>query len=144
MTKIYTWKDSIRFRDCDSLGHVNNAVYHSYLENCRTHWLDDCLGLKIFESGDRIPIILAHTSIDYLGQLRLATELRITCALTKVGRKSFQHHYLIFGDDNICAKASAVLVWYNFDEQQSIQIPEEERKIMLTLLNKDENAGNHE
>ena len=25
----------VRFRDCDSQGHVNNAVFFTYLEQCR-------------------------------------------------------------------------------------------------------------
>ena len=29
----------VRFRDCDSMGHVNNAVYLTYLEQARfAHW----------------------------------------------------------------------------------------------------------
>jgi acyl-CoA thioester hydrolase len=29
----------VRFRDCDPMGHVNNAVYLTYLEQARfAHW----------------------------------------------------------------------------------------------------------
>ena len=28
----------VRFRDCDPLGHVNNAVYLTYLEAARFAW----------------------------------------------------------------------------------------------------------
>ena len=35
MKTIFSHPIEVRFRDCDSLGHVNNAVYFSYLEQAR-------------------------------------------------------------------------------------------------------------
>jgi acyl-CoA thioesterase FadM len=35
---------SIRFLDTDGLGHVNNAVYFTYLEELLLHWLGPVLG----------------------------------------------------------------------------------------------------
>ena len=35
----YRHRLSVRFRDCDAMGHVNHAVYFTYLEQCRlTFW----------------------------------------------------------------------------------------------------------
>ena len=36
----------VRFRDCDPMGHVNNAVYLSYLESARFAWCVGPLGLR--------------------------------------------------------------------------------------------------
>ena len=39
MAHIYFHRLDVRFRDCDPLGHVNNAVYLTYLEQARfAHW----------------------------------------------------------------------------------------------------------
>ena len=31
----FTHPVEVRFRDCDAMGHVNNAVYFTYFEQCR-------------------------------------------------------------------------------------------------------------
>ena len=37
--RIFTHRLEVRFRDCDPMGHVNNAVYLTYLEQARfAHW----------------------------------------------------------------------------------------------------------
>ena len=39
MTRLISHRLMVRFRDCDPLGHVNNAVYLTYLEQARfTLW----------------------------------------------------------------------------------------------------------
>jgi acyl-CoA thioester hydrolase len=40
----------IRWRDVDAYRHVNNAVYATYLEECRDEWLERALGA----AGDSI------------------------------------------------------------------------------------------
>ena len=51
----------VRFRDCDSMGHVNHAVYFTYLEQCRlTFWRQ--------LTGDGSPhtrVIVARAECDY-------------------------------------------------------------------------------
>jgi Thioesterase-like superfamily len=39
LTPIFIHRLEVRFRDCDPMGHVNNAVYLTYLEQARfSHW----------------------------------------------------------------------------------------------------------
>ena len=40
----YEMRIEIRWRDVDALRHVNNAVYATYLEECRDGWLERALG----------------------------------------------------------------------------------------------------
>ena len=119
----YIWQESVRFRDCDGLGHVNNAVYHTFVESCRTHWLDELCDIGVFTAGKSIPIILAHTSMDYLQQMTLAARPKIIAQFTKIGTKSFTHKYEIVDGDRLCARATAVLVWFDFQLQKSVEIP---------------------
>ena len=46
----------IRWRDCDAYGHVNNAVYATYLEECRDEWAELVLGAD----GDLWGFVLAR------------------------------------------------------------------------------------
>ena len=41
---IHEKRIEIRWRDCDAYRHVNNAVYATYLEECRDEWLVAALG----------------------------------------------------------------------------------------------------
>ena len=34
----FSTRERVRFRDCDSMGHVNNAVFSTYLEEARIEW----------------------------------------------------------------------------------------------------------
>ena len=36
---MYEHQERIRWRDVDTYGHVNNAVYLNYLEECRDRWV---------------------------------------------------------------------------------------------------------
>ncbi len=132
--KRYRYDLQVRFRDTDGLGHINNAVYHSYIEACRTHWLDDALGLGIFTLGQRIPIILARTEMDFLRQAHLHDRLYVESFLSHVGEKSFHQRYEIKSQTQTIAVAKAVLVWFDFDKSSSVSIPPDKRVLMQEYL----------
>ncbi len=135
--KVYNYKIQVRFRDCDSLGHINNAVYHSYVETCRTHWLDDALGTGIFSQAEKIPFILARTEIDYLSQGHLNHDIVVASWLSHIGQKSFHQVYEIKHNAKVLARAKAILVWFDFEKQLSIEIPETKRSLMKEYLLKE-------
>ncbi len=43
----YASKIEVQFRDCDPLGHVNNAVYVTYFEIARVAYCRDALGFTL-------------------------------------------------------------------------------------------------
>ena len=52
MTPIFTHQLEVRFRDCDAMGRVNNAVYLTYLEESRfAHWRAIGLAGKTLDSA---------------------------------------------------------------------------------------------
>ena len=55
-------RERVRFRDCDSLGHVNNAVYLTYLEEAR-------VDLRNEFGFDWTQMILARCEIDFRDQV---------------------------------------------------------------------------
>jgi acyl-CoA thioester hydrolase len=133
----YRYDIQVRFCDIDGLGHINNAVYHSYVEMCRTSWLDEALGYKVFSQGERVPIILARTEMDYLKQGFLHDRLHVDSYIVHIGQKSFHQAYEVSNGRDVIARAKAVLVWFDFDQQQSIPIPEQQRQRMQSFLLKE-------
>jgi acyl-CoA thioester hydrolase len=98
----------IRWRDVDAAGHVNNAVYLTYLEEARIEWLRCVLGSE----GDQWDFVLAHVSIDYLREIRQSDEIvLVCCGLARIGRSSIETHEKILAAEGWeAARAMAVLV----------------------------------
>ena len=70
-------RERVRFRDCDALGHVNNAVYSTYLEEAR---MDILGGLREF--------ILARVEIDFRAELRAGEEIEVGTCVGRLGTKT--------------------------------------------------------
>lgn len=76
----------IRWRDLDSLGHVNQAVYQTYGEEIVDAWFRDVLGLPEGEVWDYVVVRLAT---DYRSELRLADKQVVgTARLVRLGTSS--------------------------------------------------------
>jgi acyl-CoA thioester hydrolase len=126
MEPIYTHRLEVRFRDCDPLGHANNAVYLTYLEQARfSHWRD----LWGFGSpelpADAPGVILARAEIDYRAQVRSGDVLEVRIGLAAIGRTSFTYEYeIVDGSDRIVAVAKTVQVMYDYRESKAVPIPD--------------------
>ena len=132
--KTYTYKVEPRFRDTDCLGHINNAVYLTYVESCRTHFCDEVLGFSVFSAGSSIPIILARAEIDFLAQGYLHHKIQVDAQTVHIGTKSFTQEYVIRSEDLVLAKSKAVLVWYDFVADKSIAIPDETKALLKEFM----------
>ena len=63
-------RETVRFRDVDSLGHVNNAVFLTYLEEARIAYL-------LPFGAEAANMILARVEIDFRAPLRMGDEIEI-------------------------------------------------------------------
>ena len=98
----------IRWSDVDAYMHVNNAVYATYLEECRDEWVDRALG----ELGDAWDFVLARVAIDFRRELRLEDEeVVVCCTLDRIGNSSVTlSEEIRTRDGELSAEAEAVLV----------------------------------
>ena len=107
-------RERVRFRDCDALGHVNNAVYSTYLEEAR---MDVLGGLHEF--------ILARVEIDFRAELRAGEEIEVGTRVARLGTKSFElEHEIRAGGNRIVAEAKSVLVAYDYALGESVPLSE--------------------
>ena len=115
-----------RFRDTDAMGHINNAVYVTYLEVARQEYWR---AFRNDEDYRVVPFILAHVDIDFVSEalMRETLELRIRCS--SIGTKSFGFEYEIceheFG--RLVVRAKSVQVFYDYAAKQSVPCPPEMR-----------------
>lgn len=118
----------VRFRDCDPLGHVNNAVYLTYLEQAR-------FALWTAQQFLRHPaprgcgFIMARAEVDFRAQARYGDELEVQLSLATIGRTSFTYSYDIVrtGDGRVVASAKTVQVWFDYDADRPAPIADEMR-----------------
>jgi acyl-CoA thioester hydrolase len=113
----YVHRERVRFRDCDAMGHVNNAVYSTYLEEARIGVLG---GLGDF--------ILARVEIDFRSELRSGEEVEVWSRCSRVGAKSFDLEHEIRADGRVVAEAKSVLVSYDYGTSSSVPVPDELRR----------------
>jgi acyl-CoA thioester hydrolase len=120
----------VRFRDCDPLGHVNNAVYLTYLEQARFNlWREqlDYIATSASAGGARgLGFILARVECDFTAQARYGDELEIRLSLAGLGRSSFTYAYEIVevASGRRVALAKTVIVRFDYDRQVSVPLDE--------------------
>ena len=121
----------VRFSDCDPLGHVNNAVYLTYLEQARIvlwrHQLCMQLG-RAAEGGQRGErFILARVEIDFRSQAFDGDELEVRLSLAGFGRSTATYEYEIVDvpTDRLVVSAKTIQVWFDYDAGRSVAITDE-------------------
>lgn len=105
---VHTKTIEIRWRDLDAYRHVNNAVYATYLEECRDEWLELALG----DEGTLWDYVLARVAIDFRQELRQEDDtVVVSCRLERIGTSSLTTREEVRRrDGTVSAKAEAVLV----------------------------------
>jgi acyl-CoA thioester hydrolase len=102
----FVQRETVRFNDCDPLGHANNALYSTYIEQARLGLLED------FDS-----CILARVEIDFRSQLRAGDRIEIHTRCRKIGSTSFELEHEIHSQERLVAQALSVLVGYDYSRQ---------------------------
>ena len=126
---------TIRWRDMDPYGHVNNAVYLNYLEECRDAWVHEVLG----SMTDTWDFVLAHVEIDFRSELRQEDgEVLIRCRLDSYGRSSVRtRERILKADGTVAAEASSVLVPRDPKTGRSRPLTDQERAALADERNID-------
>ncbi len=115
----------VRFRDLDAVGHVNNAVYLTYLESARIEWWLKVSGRSLADMG----MILARAEIDYRSPLSYGESLEVGVRCASLGRSSFVLEFRVEerSSGRLVAEARKVLVHYDYAAGRSLPIPPELR-----------------
>ncbi len=116
---------TLRYADTDRQGHVNNAVFATFLESGRT---------AIFFGADK-PIapagasfVLARLALDFLAEVHWPGEVVVGTTVLRLGNSSVTFGQGIFFQDKCAAKAETVIVLIDEATRKSRPLPEESRK----------------
>jgi acyl-CoA thioester hydrolase len=127
---VHEKRVEIRWRDVDAFGHVNNAVYATYLEECRDEWLDEALG-----HGEAAwDYVIARVVIDFRRELRLEDdEVLVRCSLERIGTSSVTTKEEILAGDFLAAEGECVLVARDRETGSSRPLSDDERQAFEML-----------
>jgi acyl-CoA thioester hydrolase len=143
VTPIFTHLLEVRFRDCDAMGHVNNAVYLTYLEQTRfAHWRANGLAGHTLDSAPAgggavaIPgVIVARVEIDYRRPARHADILRVHVGVAAIGRTSFTYEYeIVDAAGALIATARTVIVRFDYAAGRPVPISDEMKEALTRNL----------
>ena len=105
MAMVHEQRISIRWRDVDNYGHVNNAVYLTYLEEARDAWVHQVM-------GEGFDFVIVRVAIDYRSELSLEdAAVVVRCSGAGYGRSSIRtSEQVLKGDGTVSAEAESVIV----------------------------------
>jgi acyl-CoA thioester hydrolase len=115
----------IRWRDVDNYGHVNNAVYLTYLEECRDRWVRGAV-------GGAVDFVIVRIGIDFRRELSLDDEaVVVTCRGTGYGTSSIQTAETIRARAGwIAAESESVVVAHDPGVRRSRPLTSTERSAL--------------
>ena len=124
----------IRFRDLDAFGHVNNAVYFTFMEMARVDYFTH---IGVLKSG-AFPspfFIVAEASCQFKAPIEMDTPLVIQTRVSRLGNSSFDMEYRFVheADDVVLATGRTVQVTFDYAAGRSVTLPDEWRAAIIQL-----------
>jgi acyl-CoA thioester hydrolase len=125
---LYHHRLTVRFSDCDVLGHVNHAVYFTYFEECRMNWWRSIGGGASGMPG--AGAIIVNASCNYRAPSHIGDELDVRLAVAAIGTSSVTLDYeIVNAASGVCvADGRTVNVAYDYTVGKTMPLPTETRE----------------
>lgn len=120
---------SVRWRDMDSFGHVNNAKYVSYLEEARVRWLAGIPGLDM--KGPVLPVVV-NTNVNYRRPIVWPDDVVMELFVERLGNSSITigHHIVDQKDPSVLySDGNVVVAWMDTRSGKSAPLPGQVRAL---------------
>ena len=123
----------VRFRDCDAMGHTNNAVYLTYLEQARfAHWRL-LWGFGNPQTPPDLPgVILARVEADYKrpSPLRRSTRGAPDRRANRPHQLHIHEYEIVDAQGRLVLTANTVQVMYDYGTEKPVPIPDGIRALL--------------
>jgi acyl-CoA thioester hydrolase len=118
---VFQHQVSVRWRDTDALGHVNNAVYLTYLEEARDAFYLHTLGDPIY--------VVVRLEIDFRAEVRHADRrVGVDIAVERLGTTSLTtRETLRTAGGEVAADARVITVHWDQDVRAPVPFSDEQR-----------------
>ena len=121
---------TVRWRDIDALGHVNNAVFLTYLETGRDRFFHALVGDTFLD------LVLVRLEIDFKAEIPMGTEeVLVTCRATEIGRTSMRTtEQILLPGGGVAAQSQTVIVARDEKTRSSRPWTDKERAILKDAI----------
>lgn len=113
--------DKLRYADTDRQGHVNNAVFATFLETGRVEFLYDA---EDPITDDGAEFVVARMELDFRGEIHWPGSVDIGTGIRKIGNSSVTVAQVIYQNDRCVAEAETVIVQLNTATRSSQPLSE--------------------
>jgi acyl-CoA thioester hydrolase len=118
---------SVRFRDIDAMGHVNNAVFFTYLETARVEYMHQVVLLTGSFRLAGVGLILAQISCQFKKPILYGQAVEVGTRLVGMRNSSFLVEQRIEAEGQLAALAEGVVVYYDYEAEEGVRIPDDVR-----------------
>jgi acyl-CoA thioester hydrolase len=122
--------DKIRYSDTDRQGHVNNAVFATFLETGRVELLYDPERPLAADDGE---FVIASLSLAFRGEINWPGEVQIGTGVRRIGRSSIHIGQVLVQDARRVAEAETVVVQIDTATRQAKSLSPETRERLQGL-----------
>jgi acyl-CoA thioester hydrolase len=118
---VFEHEVSVRWRDTDALGHVNNAVYLTYLEEARDAFYSRALGDPIY--------VVVRIEIDFRAEVQHADRtVHVEMAVERLGTSSLTtRETLRTAKGEVAAEARVTTVRWDQEVRAAVPFSDEQR-----------------
>jgi acyl-CoA thioester hydrolase len=126
------WIDQdVRFRDLDTLKHVNHTVYFIYAEMARLEYYRVVLGLELMT---QLAFLMADIHCRYLEAAEYGDRLRVGFRIDWLKRSSSGFSFVILGrEQRLMAYGEGVQVYVNLETHRPTTLPDDLRARMCAF-----------
>jgi acyl-CoA thioester hydrolase len=110
----------VRFRDIDAMGHVNNAVYATYLEQARVRYVEDVVEEPLMETGG----VVADLHVDFERPIDWGEDVTVGVRAGELGTSSIPLVYEIRADGDLAATGETLMVVFDPGAGEPRPIPD--------------------
>jgi acyl-CoA thioester hydrolase len=123
---VFTHRRRAEWRDIDQAGHVNNAVYLNYIEDCGVQMLAAHGWPLARMSTEGFAIVARYHRVEYKLPALLDDELAISTWLSDVQNSTAVRHSTVtrVGDEALLMRARTIHVWVDLKTGKPRSIPD--------------------
>jgi acyl-CoA thioester hydrolase len=122
-------REKLRYADTDRQGHVNNAVFATFLETGRVEML---LTGGVDLVGEDGAFVIARLLLDFRKEVNWPGEVEIGTRVASLGRSSLRLEQAVFQGGECVATAETVVVLTDVNTRRSKAFSEEARAFLMT------------
>ena len=125
----FTESVDVRYQDHDTMGHVNNAVYVTYMEEARFAYLTEGLGVPPMD----LNMVVANLTVDFRRPVQFDAEVEVAVSVTEVGDSSFTMAYEVRDSEGVAVEGETVQVALEPDGSGTRRVPRDWRDAIEDL-----------